>query len=72
MKYGLIGFPISHSSSPSLFRAAYPDRPDLTYDLIEEEDFERAYARNQLWVMPEAKLAGRTDVEPAPLRTPSI
>jgi shikimate dehydrogenase len=45
MKYGLIGYPIAHSLSPILFRAAYPDRHDLTYDLIEEEEFERAYAR---------------------------
>ena len=45
MKYGLIGYPISHSKSPALFRAAYADAPDLTYDLIEESDFERAYRR---------------------------
>lgn len=45
MKYGLIGFPIAHSKSPELFRAAYPDRPEMTYDLIEEDDFERAYRR---------------------------
>ncbi|MCR5745998.1 MAG: hypothetical protein K6G41_09370 [Bacteroidales bacterium] len=45
MKYGLIGYPIAHSLSPALFRAAYPDNPELTYDLIEESDFERAYAR---------------------------
>lgn len=45
MKYGLIGHPISHSKSPELFRAAYPDAPELTYDLIEEPDFERAYRR---------------------------
>jgi shikimate dehydrogenase len=45
MKYGLIGYPIAHSQSPALFRAAYADYPELTYDLIEEEDFERAYAR---------------------------
>jgi shikimate dehydrogenase len=45
MKYGLIGYPISHSKSPALFRAAYPDAPDMTYDLIEESDFERAYRR---------------------------
>lgn len=45
MKYGLIGYPISHSKSPELFRAAYPDRPEMTYDLIEEDDFERAYRR---------------------------
>ena len=45
MKYGLIGYPIAHSQSPALFRAAYAGHPDLTYDLIEEDDFERAYAR---------------------------
>lgn len=45
MKYGLIGYPIAHSKSPELFRAAYPDDPDLCYDLIEEEDFETAYRR---------------------------
>ena len=45
MKYGLIGHPISHSKSPELFRAAYPDAPEMTYDLIEEADFERAYRR---------------------------
>ena len=45
MKYGLIGYPIAHSLSPALFRAAYPDSPEMTYDLIEESDFERAYAR---------------------------
>ena len=45
MKYGLIGYPIAHSKSPELFRAAYTDYPDLTYDLIEETDFEQAYRR---------------------------
>ena len=45
MKYGLIGYPISHSKSPELFRAAYPDNPEMTYDLIEEDDFEQAYRR---------------------------
>ena len=44
MKYGLIGYPIAHSQSPALFQAAYPDS-DMTYDLIEETDFERAYRR---------------------------
>ena len=43
MKYGLIGYPISHSKSPELFRAAYTDHPELSYDLIEEDDFEKAY-----------------------------
>ena len=45
MKYGLIGYPIAHSKSPDLFRAAYPEHPALTYDLIEEDDFEKAYRR---------------------------
>ncbi len=45
MKFGLIGYPISHSKSPELFRAAYAERPDLTYDLIEEDNFDRAFAR---------------------------
>ena len=45
MKYGLTGHPIDHSLSPDLFRAAYADRPDLTYDLIDVTDFEDAYAR---------------------------
>jgi len=33
-RYGLIGFPINHSLSPSLFEAAYRDA-GMTYDLIE-------------------------------------
>lgn len=45
MKYGLIGYPIAHSKSPELFRAAYPEADSLAYDLIEEDDFERAYRR---------------------------
>lgn len=45
MKYGLIGYPISHSKSPDLFRAAYADRPDFSYDLIEADDFEKAWSR---------------------------
>ena len=44
MKYGLIGYPISHSKSPELFRAAYPDA-NMRYDLIEEPDFELAFRR---------------------------
>lgn len=44
-KYGLIGYPIAHSKSPALFQAAYDGRPDMCYDLIEEENFETAYAR---------------------------
>ncbi len=45
MKYGLIGYPIAHSKSPELFRAAYPEADSLSYDLIEEDDFEKAYRR---------------------------
>lgn len=45
MKYGLIGYPIAHSKSPELFRAAYPEADSLPYDLIEEDDFEKAYRR---------------------------
>ena len=40
-KYGLIGFPIAHSLSPRLFEAAYGGR--YTYDLIDTEDFEKAW-----------------------------
>ena len=42
-KFGLIGHPIAHSLSPALFKAAYDGR--YSYDLIEEEDFEKAYER---------------------------
>ena len=44
-KYGLIGYPVSHSKSPELFCAAYAEHPGLTYDLIEEDNFDRAFAR---------------------------
>ena len=40
-KYGLIGFPIAHSLSPRLFKAAYDGR--FRYDLLEFEDFEQAF-----------------------------
>ncbi len=40
-KYGLIGFPIAHSLSPRLFKAAYGGR--FRYDLLEFEDFEQAF-----------------------------
>lgn len=43
MKFGLIGHPISHSLSPSLFREAYGGR--WAYDLIETPDFEEAWSR---------------------------
>ena len=42
-KFGLIGHPIAHSLSPTLFKAAYGG--NYPYDLIEEEDFEKAYER---------------------------
>lgn len=41
MKFGLIGHPIEHSLSPALFKAGYNGR--YTYDLIIEEDFNKAY-----------------------------
>ena len=41
LRFGLIGYPISHSLSPRLFEAAYGGR--FKYDLIEEEDFEKAW-----------------------------
>lgn len=44
MKFGLIGYPISHSQSPALFAAAYPGG-EHSYELIEEPDFDRAYSR---------------------------
>lgn len=43
MKFGLIGHPIAHSMSPSLFKAAYDGR--FPYDLIQGEDFEASYQR---------------------------
>lgn len=43
MKFGLIGYPIGHSLSPALFRAAYADQPFAdAYDLIEKTDFAEA------------------------------
>ena len=42
-KFGLIGHPITHSLSPALFNAAFGG--EFTYDLIEEEDFEKAFER---------------------------
>ena len=44
-RFGIIGNPISHSLSPRLFRAAYPDAEDMSYGLIEEADFELAWRR---------------------------
>ena len=43
MKFGLIGHPIAHSLSPSLFKAGYEDR--YPYELIEGADFEESYRR---------------------------
>lgn len=43
-RFALIGFPIGHSLSPQLFRAAYPQRDDFTYDLIERDSFSDAFA----------------------------
>lgn len=43
MKFGLIGYPISHSLSPQLFSRAFPDG-GFTYDLIENPSFEAAYS----------------------------
>lgn len=43
MKFGIIGNPVSHSQSPRLFAELCPGQG--TYDLIEEPDFEKAYAR---------------------------
>lgn len=41
-KYGLIGYPIAHSLSPRLFKAAYGGR--FRYDLLENEDFGAAFS----------------------------
>lgn len=42
-RFGLIGHPIFHSLSPSLFKAAYGGK--YPYDLIESKEFEEAYKR---------------------------
>ena len=42
-KFGLAGYPISHSLSPALFKAAYNGK--YIYDLIEIEDFDTAYQK---------------------------
>lgn len=42
-RFGLIGHPIAHSLSPTLFTAAYGGR--YVYDLIQTPDFEEAWAR---------------------------
>lgn len=43
IRFGLIGFPVSHSLSPELFASAYGDK--YPYDLIETDDFEQAWQR---------------------------
>ena len=42
-RFGIIGAPVTGSMSPRLFRAAYGGR--YAYDLIEEDDFDKAWAR---------------------------
>lgn len=42
LRFGLIGSPIAQSKSPELFRALYKG-PAATYDLIENDDFDKAY-----------------------------
>ena len=42
-RFGLIGHPIAHSMSPTLFKAGYDGR--YPYELIETSDFEEAYER---------------------------
>lgn len=42
-KFGLIGYPAAGSQSPALFRAAYSGR--YPYEIIEEEDFDKAFKR---------------------------
>lgn len=44
MKFGLIGYPISHSLSPQLWAEAFPGL-EHTYDLIQEQDFSKAFER---------------------------
>ena len=42
-RFGLIGYPVSHSRSPELFNEAFGGR--YAYDLIETPDFEEAWTR---------------------------
>ncbi len=44
MKFGLIGYPISHSLSPQLWAEAFPGA-EHTYDLIQEQDFSKAFEK---------------------------
>lgn len=47
-RIGLIGYPISHSQSPALFREFFSSRPDIlerySYELVETPDFGEAIA----------------------------
>lgn len=47
-RIGLIGYPISHSQSPALFREFFASRPDIlerySYELVETSDFGEALA----------------------------
>ena len=43
MRFGIIGAPVEGSMSPRLFTAAYGGR--YPYDLIEEDDFDKAWTR---------------------------
>ena len=40
-RFGLLGYPIAHSLSPSLFKAGYDGRYD--YELVEQADFDTAW-----------------------------
>ena len=40
-KFALIGYPISHSQSPKLFKEAFPNS-DMSYDLIERQTVEES------------------------------
>lgn len=41
--FALIGHPVAHSISPAVFRAAYGGA--YVYDLVDEEDFDKAWGR---------------------------
>ena len=44
MKFGLIGFPITHSMSPALFRAGYPSA-EHSYELVCASEIEEAFLK---------------------------
>lgn len=44
MKFGLIGFPITHSMSPALFRAGYPST-EHSYELVCASEIEEAFLK---------------------------